>query len=178
LDRLYKHGEKQEVREWVKCHLMTGVKTNVVTGVELTLGNEHDSPQFEPLVEKTAEQFNIEEVTADKAYNGRENYQLVADLGGEAYIPFRKGSTGRSKGSPAWKKMYHKFQYQTEEFREHYHKRSNVETAFHMIKQKFGEDVNSKKTVSQKNEVLLKVLCHNICVMIHEMHELGTQPEF
>jgi hypothetical protein len=29
--------------------------------------------------------------------------------------------------------------------------------------------------VAQVNEVLLKVLCHNICVVIHEMFELGIE---
>lgn len=47
-----------------------------------------------------------------------------------------------------------------------------------MIKSKFGEDVNTKKDVSQVNEVLLKILCHNICVLIQETHELGINPEF
>ncbi len=174
----HKHGEEREVREWIKAHLISGTRTNIVTGVELTKGNKHDSPQFKPLVEKTAEQFNIEEVSADKAYNSRENYQLVEELDGEAYIPFRKNSTGRSKGCKAWKKMYHKFQYQKEEFRDHYHKRSNSETVFHMIKEKFGEDINSKKHRSQLNETLLKILNHNIAVTIQQIHQKGIKPEF
>jgi hypothetical protein len=28
------------------------------------------------------------------------------------------------------------------------------------------------------NEVLAKVLCFNLTVLAHEMHELGIQPEF
>ena len=32
--------------------------------------------------------------------------------------------------------------------------------------------------MAQVNEVLLKVLCHNICVVIHEMFELGIEPNF
>jgi hypothetical protein len=35
-----------------------------------------------------------------------------------------------------------------------------------MIKSKFGGSVRSKTEVAQINEVLLKVLCHNICVVI------------
>jgi len=47
-----------------------------------------------------------------------------------------------------------------------------------MIKSKFGDSVRSKTEVAQVNEVLLKVLCHNICVVIHEMFELGIEPDF
>jgi len=28
------------------------------------------------------------------------------------------------------------------------------------------------------NEVLCKIICHNICVVIQEMHELGIEPDF
>ena len=43
--------------------------------------------------------------------------------------------------------------------------RSNVETAFSMIKGKVGDAVRSKSDIGPLNEVLCKVLCHNLCVM-------------
>src|ERR1043165_491693 len=55
-------------REWVKVHLMCGVKTNVVTSVEITNQFAGDSPYFKPLVETTAQGFVMNEVSADKAY--------------------------------------------------------------------------------------------------------------
>ena len=42
-----------------------------------------------------------------------------------------------------------------------------------MVKKKFGDNVKSKNWVSQMNEVLCKVVCHNICVLIMEMENLG-----
>jgi transposase len=118
------------------------------------------------------------EVSADMAYSSRDNLALVDELEGVAYIPFKSGSTGRSKGSPIWKKMFRYFQYHEDEFLEHYHKRSNVETTFAMIKMKLGDKLKSKKWVSQKNELLCKVIAHNIIVLIHEMFELGIEPNF
>ena len=41
-----------------------------------------------------------------------------------------------------------------------------------------GDNVRAKDTVAQVNEVLCKALCHNICVLIQEMFELGIQIEF
>jgi hypothetical protein len=38
-----------------------------------------------------------------------------------------------------------------------------------MIKKKFGETLKSKNWTSQVNELLCKIICHNICVLIHEM---------
>ena len=173
-----KYGKEKDYRTWIKAHLVCGVKTNVVTAVELTMTNEADTKFLSELVVQTAKNFKINEVSGDKAYSSRANMELINELGAVPYIPFRKNATGRSKGSLMWKKMYHYFEFKHEEFLEHYHKRSNAETTFHMIKSKFGDSVRSKTEVAQINEVLLKVLCHNICVVIQEMFELGIEPKF
>ena len=75
--------------------------------------------------------------------------------------------------------MYaHYFHFKRGEFLAHYHKRSNVESTFSMIKAKFRDHVRSKTDVAMKNEVLCKVLCHNICCLISAVYELGITPEF
>ncbi len=164
---------------WLKAHICVGVKTNVITGIEVTEGQVGDSPQFKPLVEKTADNgFNVEAVTADKAYSSKANLELVDSVGGVPYIPFKSHVPGRSRGSYIWRKMYHYFRLHQEEFLVHYHKRSNVETTFHMLKMKFGDKLKSKNPVAQENELLCKIIAHNIVVLIHEMMELGIQPDF
>jgi transposase len=181
--RFHDYGrEKHHLRKqhrWLKAHICVGVKTNVITGIEITEENAGDSPQFKPLVEFTAGNgFHVEEVSADKAYSSRANYETVKAVGGQAYIPFKTNATGKSRGSRLWVKMYHLFQFHSEEFMEHYHKRSNAETTFHMIKAKFGDILKSKNPAAQKNELLCKAIAHNIVVLIHEMHELGIAPNF
>jgi hypothetical protein len=47
-----------------------------------------------------------------------------------------------------------------------------------MIKAKFGSSVRAKTPTAQVNEVLCKVLCHNICVLIQSIYELGLEPTF
>lgn len=154
------------------------METNVITAVSRTEGKAGDSPEFGPLVERTAEVFSIEEVSAEKAYSSRENHNIVDDLGGDAYIPFTSNATGRASGSPAWKKIYHKFQLENDEFGDHYHKRSNVETTFHMLKTEFGDSVNAKNEQAQFAEILLKILCNNVVVVIQEMRESDIDPGF
>jgi hypothetical protein len=55
--------------------------------------------------------------------------------------------------------MWHYYMFNRGTFLQHYHKRSNAETTFSMIKGKFGEVVRAKMPVAQVNEVLCKVLC-------------------
>jgi transposase len=172
-----KHGVKKEHR-WVKAHMATGVKTNIVTSIEITGENGADSPQFNPLIKTTAQNFNIKEVSADKAYSARDNYDAVDAIGAVAYIPFKSHATGKTRGSPIWKKMYHYFQLNKDEFMEHYHKRSNVEATNAAIKRKFGETLKSKNQVAQVNELLAKIIAYNLTVVIHEMYENGIEPSF
>jgi hypothetical protein len=39
-----------------------------------------------------------------------------------------------------------------------------------------GDHLRSKGITAQVNELHLKTLCHNICVPIQSMHELGIEP--
>jgi len=74
--------------------------------------------------------------------------------------------------------MYHYYSYKHNEFSANYHKRGNVESTFMMIKTKLGDALRSKTRTAQINEALCKVLCHNICVLIQSMFELGLKPKF
>src|SRR5438094_2231901 len=78
-----------EQRDWVKVHLMCGVKTNVVTSIEVTDSNVADCPQFEELVRTTGCNFTMNEVSADKAYLSSDNMQVVADHHAVPYIAFK-----------------------------------------------------------------------------------------
>jgi len=161
----HKYGKERTKQTWVKAHLICGVKTHVVTSVEATPYESADTLQFPGLVNATAKTFNINEVSADKAYSDRRNLKAVQAQGGTAFIPFKVNSTGRGdnhhKFDGLWSHMWHFYNFNREVFLAHYHKRSNVETAFSMIKAKFGASVRAKTAIAQVNEVLCKVLCHN-----------------
>jgi transposase len=169
-----KYGINREKAAWIKCHLACGVKTNVVTAVAVDEKNSGDCPQLAPLIKKTAENFTVKEVPADKAYLSNDNLELVESLGATAFIPFKSNSL--ATGTPLWERMYHFFAYRRDEFLAHYHQRSNVESTFSMIKRKFGDSIRAKTDTAMKNEVLAKVLAHNLCCVISAWYELGIEP--
>lgn len=49
---------------------------------------------------------------------------------------------------------------------------------FSAIKRKFGADVVSKNPTAMVNEVLCKIICHNITCLIQEQENLGIVPVF
>ena len=171
-----KYGRERTAAIWLKAHLMTGVKTHIVTSVEITGKDANDSPMLPGLVEKTAENFTLAEVSADKGYSGFDNHEAIAKTGATPYIAFKVNATGEAGGM--FEKMYGFYKYNRDAFLSHYHKRSNVETVFSMIKAKFSTRLRSKGDTAQVNEALCKVLCHNICVLIQSMFELNIVPTF
>jgi transposase len=182
-----RYGHEQDNHDWLKLHLMCGVKTNVVTSAMTGDRYGHDSILFPPLVASTAGNgFKVREVSADKAYINRTALDVVDRVGGTAYIPFKSNATGTARRVPGatrescelWHKMYHYYNFNRDDFLQQYHKRSNVESTFAMIKAKFGGHLRCKTDVAIENEALYKVLCHNICCVIQSMHELGIEPTF
>jgi transposase len=177
----HRYGNDVNARHhtWIKAHVMCGVKTNVVTAIEIHERNAADTKQLPALVQATARNFAVAEVSADKAYGSTQNAATIANVGGAPFISLKRNATGTSpQATSAWSKMFGYFTYRREEFLAHYHKRSNVESTFSMIKRKFGDFVRSKTDVAMVNEVLCKVLAHNLVVLIHEMYELGIVPVF
>jgi transposase len=175
-----KYGQAEDWREWLKLHAMVGVRTHIITSVEISDRDEHDYAYFEPLVKQTAQNFKMREVSADKAYCGISNLRLVVDNDAQPFIPFKRCATEKhwKDKTGLWTRLFHFFKYNEDEFYEHYHKRSNSETVFSMIKSKFGERLRSKTRTAQVNELILKVICHNLCVIVQSIFELGIEPEF
>lgn len=167
----HKWGKETTRRDWLKCHAVVENTSNIVVNANISEAYGADSPQFEKLVTETSKTFPMKEISADKAYNSRHNMEVSINLGATPFIPFKENVHGRGKGSFIWRKMWLYFKQRPQEWGEHYHKRSNVETAFSMIKTKFGGSLKAKTPIAQQNEILLKIIAHNICCLLHEYHE-------
>ncbi len=160
-------------RSWMKVHLICGARTNIITSIAVTNGTVADCPQLIPLVENTSKRFDMKELSADKAYLSRQNMIAIASVGAIPFIPFKSNSTRKSKGTGIWRQMWLFFTEHQEEFMQRYHKRSNVETTFSMVKRCYGNHLRMRTETSQINEVLMKCLCHNLSVLVQESFELG-----
>jgi len=166
-----KHGRLRAEHAWIKLHVMIGTVTHVVTGVRVS--GEADCPLLPALLAQTAKEFRIREVSADKAYLSRKNLEAVEAVGAVPFVPFKSNSVGMAGRSAPWKRMWCHFSLKSEDFLARYHRRSNAETTMWMIKSKFGGAVRSKLPTAQVNEVLAKVLCHNLACIVHAVAEFG-----
>jgi transposase len=149
---------------WAKMHIMAGTETHMITAVIIKERDAADLAQLPELLRITRQNFIVEKVLCDRVYNTVKNQRLIAEVGAEAYIPFKTTHTGRRGG--IWKAKLTEWNENREESLAHYGQRAQVETAFSMMKMKFGDSVRSKNELPMKNEALAKALCHNICCLI------------
>lgn len=98
-----KYGKEASRRDFIKLHAMIGTKTNVITAVQVTSHSIGDGPMLPQLLADTAAQFNVERVSADKAYCGERNLEAITNVGATPFIPFKVNATsGGKRRSALW----------------------------------------------------------------------------
>lgn len=170
-----KHGKLGAKHDWVKLHVMVGTCTHAITGVKVTRAG--DCPQLPELLAQTMKNFDVREVSADKAYSSKDNHEVLESFGVEAFIPFKIDAVVDPK-CEVWSRHLCEFLFNQDKFLSHYHRRSNVETVMWMLKSKFGAAVRSKTPVAQMNEVLAKCLLHNLACLVQAIFAAGLTPRF
>lgn len=178
-DRYYsiKHEGVTARRQYLKLHVACGTVTHVITGVKVTTASEQDSPQLMDLLAATRKNHNVRELSADKAYSKIEHHAMLEQLGIGAFIPFKDNAVVHADPD-AWSRHLCEFLLRREQWLPRYHRRSNVETVFSMLKAKFGGSIRAKRSISQVNEVLCKCLAHNLCCYVKAIYVSGLAPTF
>jgi Transposase DDE domain len=138
--------------------------------------SQSDDSQLPELVRRTRAHHDVREVSADKAYSTHDNHEVLDQLGIAPYIPFKVNAAINSK-TPVWSRHLYEFLMNQERFLLHYHRRSNVETTFSMIKRKFGSAVASRLPTAQANEVLAKCVAHNLCCVVKAIFTAGLRAD-
>ena len=171
-----KKGREERIAKKIKAHVLCGTKTHVVTAAEVSIGDQHDSPLLPLLLKTTMQNFDVKELCADRGYLSGPHHETAEEAGVRLFVPF-KIDTAPAHGDDAWSRAYKYFTYRHDEFRAHYHQRSQAETVFSMNKSKLGPAVKSRNQTAQFNELLCKFIHHNIYVLIQEAYELGIEAE-
>lgn len=165
-------------RNYLKGHIIIGTRTNIICSAEITYGNLNDGKQAPKLLEALRGNYNVKEVSADMGYSSYNTHRIIESLGAMPFIPFQDRHNPQKSSPEIWKRMYNYFNKNKEKFFEHYHRRSNVETVFSMIKVKLGEFLKCKSYTAQRNELMVKLICHNICCLVSEIFERGVHVDF
>jgi hypothetical protein len=161
---------KKEIRkkDCDKAHLAVSSEFMFIMNWKITKYQKNDCPFFKRLL---APFKLLGVVCADKGYLSRVNFQLVADKGGEAYIPFKKGkkkgSTPKAKNCPAWKFAFHFWKTLNGIYMSIYHQRSRVEAVFSALKRRYGDKLYCRKTGMRRKEMALRFIAYKLRLLIY-----------
>jgi transposase len=113
-------------------------------------------------------------VLADLLYSTEPMLEAILAFGAEPVIPF-KGiySPSRLPTSGLMKRFYKQFLADPEAFLRRYCNRPLVEAGISALKRRFSEGIRSREPIARVNEILFKVLCHNVNFLIHAALEHG-----
>ena len=173
-----KYGAERTRGTYVKSHIIVGVESHIITAAAASVEPVGDITMMRPLLEETrAAQFTVDKVLADSAYRSEAIAEWLHALGIDSWIPFHHNAIFHYDGS-LWDRQLATFLLHQDIFAEHYHQRSQSETAYSMTKEKYGASVRGKMPTSQANGVLCKLLANNLYVLIRSIYDLGLEPEF
>ena len=178
--RQERYGESMEVRSrrFVRLHLVMERRFKffpvALVTPESGAGSGEQS-QVEYLLRRLAALgFRPGQILADRGYSSESILQLIVELGAEPVIAFKSiYSRNRLPAKDLMRKLYLAFLADPEGFQEKYRDRPLIEAGISALKRKFVEAVRGRTHRTRVNEVLYKVLCHNIDVLIHAAIEFG-----
>jgi transposase len=172
-----KYNNNEDWHSWIKAHIICGNLTKIVAGIHISEAYSNDSPHFIKLVNQASKSFQVKEVLADAAYSSKENLEFVVERKkANVYIPFKSNAVER-KDSEIWNKLLHFYRFNQTEFHEKYKYRSNAENGFSSVKLNFDEQIRAFSDTGQINELLAKIVCHNLIVLVKSTYELNIKLE-
>jgi hypothetical protein len=153
----------REKKEFIKLHIaVDDEKSKKVISFRITKGNVHDTKKFGPLIKEAAEKHEINKVYADKAYDNRNNFNILDDINIEPAIIIRKNASTKSNGCPLRRDevfLIKRLGFERwKQLKDIGRRWWIAEIVFSSIKRVFGEDLLSKKFNAQEIEAGLKVI--------------------
>ena len=150
-------------RGFIKVHIAVDTKTKQILAIEVTKEDVGDGRMLGRLVEGSAGKANVKRVIGDGAYDSKNNFRMLAEMGIDPLIRVRKNASLKGGGC-----MPRKFvvveQLGNVNWRKEkgYGYRWMAESAFSSLKRIFGEHITSVKWNSIVNELLLKASIYNL----------------
>jgi hypothetical protein len=116
--------------------------------------------------------FAPKRVLADALYGNENVLEAIEECGAEPFIPLKSIYTEqRLPKTPLMLALYWRIKADRDAFQAVYDNRPVIEAGIWSIKAKFEGSTRSRTFRAQVNEILFKVLCHNIDVLIHAARE-------
>jgi len=171
-------GETIEKRDHISTHITTGVRSNIVTAVDVCVKSGRDNEILRKHVDITNENFEINNWSGDSRYWCKKNCRKLRDVDGKAWFWPHENFSGKYVKCGVFNRMSRALLNKEENALKSYHKRSNVESTIHSKKCKLGDFVRSRLEIGQEQEEHIKWVNYNFAVLGRALFEWDIVPDF
>jgi len=143
------NGDKRKRKNFLKLSLVVDTDKQLIMTYKIRRKQRNDTIDFKDILKE----LKVDHVLADRGYDSRSNRLFVIrKLKAMPCIPRRRIS-GPTYTQGQRKVLFNK---------ELYKQRSKVETVFSVIKRKYGSSIRSRSFVTQRVELISKLIAYNI----------------
>jgi transposase len=145
-------------RSYVKTTLAVDTRTQCVAAVKIRLKRRHDTVDAIPILNKARFLGRIQTVVADRGYDSEELMQYIEhEIRAKPIIALKYAKKPLNKTRGEIRKRLKKAFPEKE-----YHQRSKSETVNSTIKRRYDSTIRARKNHTQRQDILLKILTHNL----------------
>jgi Transposase DDE domain/Transposase domain (DUF772) len=155
-------ARSRKVRAMPKLALAVSAASHVILAARVHTGNGSDQPDFAPLLKRAHQRVRVYKVVADPGYDSEKNHRIAREeVKVRSMIPPRIGRPTTKPPAGRYRRlMHHRFARKADS--EHYGQRAQSETVNSMMKRNFGDALRSIRAKRREQEMLLRVLTHNV----------------
>lgn len=159
---VWRKGKKRRgLLHWPKLTIACHSQSHLWAGAFVSWGPSQDSPQLPPALRQASRHIHFDRLLADAAYDAEHNHVLCRKILGIrlSVIPARKRNTRKWPTAKYRRQMRRRFP------RRVYGNRWQVESSFSRNKRLLGPALRARRPSTQKCEILLRVLTHNLMIV-------------
>jgi len=160
-------GKAYKKRPFLKLSVIVEIKHYLILQFKIRKKTRHDVIDAYPMVKKLAKNYEPEIFYGDRGYDAEKLFKIVfEELGAYPLILQKRLDVPKHRR----KGRYRKETIEAFDYGE-YLQRNKVETAFSILKRKFGFSIKSRDVKTQKVEAMSRIIAYNIDRML----EAGKQ---
>ncbi|ACL17585.1 IS5-like element ISMepa1 family transposase [Methanosphaerula palustris] len=150
-------------KNFLKTSIAVDTCKQVIFFSKISLKPVHDTKHAEPLLRQCQRTRKTGCYVMDKGYDSEKLHrQIREEMGADSVIPVRTWK-GKIYSGKYRQEMYNNFD------SKRYYERNKVETAFSVIKRRFGEDLKARKYWYQVKEIKVKMILHNLTKVVQSV---------
>ena len=144
-----------------KIHIAVSLRSLLIANFRISNSKRNDSPFLKKLL-KPFRLLGL--VIVDKGYSGKKNAEYVANKKGAFFSPFKSNVGG--KGMSLWSSLFKLWSIFPSLCEGIYHKRSRIEAVFSALKNRYGDQLYSKKWFMRRREMAMRFIAYNVRIII------------